>query len=96
MSYCSVDGQKHCDPVGQYPDRLGECVSVRPSGFKNSSLRISPGGTGRIPFFFICYSFMIVHDFNVMRTVIFPSKTDPPLVVDPDTVFSGSAEGIRA
>jgi hypothetical protein len=23
------------------------------SGFKNSSLRISPGGTGRIPFFFI-------------------------------------------
>ena len=24
-----------------------------------------------------------------MRTVVFPSKTDPPLVVDPDTVLSG-------
>jgi hypothetical protein len=24
---------------------------------------------------------MIVHDFNVMRTTVFPSKTDPPLVI---------------
>jgi hypothetical protein len=28
---------------------------------------------------------MIVHDFKVMRTIVFPKKTDPPLVVDPDT-----------
>ena len=32
---------------------------------------------------------MIVHDFNVIRTVTFPRKTDSPLVVDPDTVLSG-------
>jgi len=31
---------------------------------------------------------MMVDDFNVMRTVIFPSKTDPPLVVDPDAKWS--------
>jgi hypothetical protein len=31
---------------------------------------------------------MIVHDLNVVRTVVFPSKTDPPLIVDPDTVLS--------
>jgi hypothetical protein len=33
---------------------------------------------------------MIVHDFDVMRTIVFLSKTDPPLVVDPGTVLSGS------
>jgi hypothetical protein len=58
------------------------------SGFKNSSLRISPGGTGRIPFFFIL---LLLDDsprfFDVMRAVIFPGETDPPLVVDPDTVI---------
>ena len=30
---------------------------------------------------------MIVHYFDVIRTVVFPSKTDPPLFVDPDTVL---------
>ena len=42
--------QNRCDPIGRDPDRLREAFAVRPSGFRNSSLRISPGGTGRIPF----------------------------------------------
>jgi hypothetical protein len=36
---------------------------------------------------------MIIHDFNVMWTVIFPRKADSPLVVDPDTVLSHSVSG---
>ena len=45
--------QNRRDPVGRHPDRFRERVRRQPQGFKNSSLRISPGGTGRIPFFFI-------------------------------------------
>jgi hypothetical protein len=40
--------------VNTLPDiAFASPFAVRPSGFKNSSLRISPNGTGRIPFFFI-------------------------------------------
>jgi hypothetical protein len=31
---------------------------------------------------------MIIHDFDVVRIPIPPSKTDPELVVDPDTVLA--------
>jgi hypothetical protein len=30
---------------------------------------------------------------NIMLTVIFPDKTDPPLVVDPDAILSGPVPG---
>jgi hypothetical protein len=30
---------------------------------------------------------MIVHNFDAMRTVVFPNKTNPSLAVDPDTVL---------
>jgi hypothetical protein len=30
---------------------------------------------------------------NIMLTAIFPRKTDPPLVVDPDTILSGPVPG---
>jgi hypothetical protein len=41
------------EPVGRRPIAFASAFAVRPTGFKNSSLRISPAGTGRIPFFFI-------------------------------------------
>jgi hypothetical protein len=30
---------------------------------------------------------VIVHDFHVARPILFPDKTDPPLVIDPDAVL---------
>jgi hypothetical protein len=35
---------------------------------------------------------MIVHDFALMRTVIFPSKTDPPLVIG---AFGGGVSDVQ-
>jgi hypothetical protein len=37
----------------RWPEASISTLAMRPSGFKNSSLRISPGGTVRIPFLFI-------------------------------------------
>ena len=33
---------------------------------------------------------MIVHYFHVIGTVVFPGKTDPPLIVDSSAVLTGS------
>ena len=42
-------------------------------GFMNSSRRISPGCTGRMPFFTMASSpSVIIYDFDLMRPVIFP------------------------
>jgi hypothetical protein len=32
---------------------------------------------------------MVIDDFDVVGVAIFPSETDSPLVIDPDTVLSG-------
>jgi hypothetical protein len=31
---------------------------------------------------------MVVHDFNVHGLVILPTKADPELIIDPDTVLA--------
>jgi len=67
---------------------LAKALAVRPSGFKNSSFRISPGGTGRIPFFLMFIPFlMIVRYFHIVWPIILPYKTNTPPVVNPNAVL---------
>src|SRR5581483_1010010 len=60
------------------PIAFESAFAVKPSGFKNSSLRISPGGTGRIPFFFI---FLLLNDrpiskfYGLRKTFSLPTRT---------------------
>src|ERR1041384_722929 len=50
-------------------------------GFRNSSIRISPGwGFER--------SSVVVDDFDLVRIVFTPDETYPPLVVDADRILS--------
>ena len=63
-----------------------------PIGLRNSSTKISPGCTG---FIFIFDSSMIIDDFNVLRTVVFPNKANAPLVVDPYRVLSPAISSKR-
>ena len=50
----------------------------------NSSRRISPGCTG-FSFLAILASSVVVRDFNVVGIALLPGKTNPPLIVDPNT-----------
>ena len=51
-------------------------------------MRISPGWIGSIIFFVIIPSLMIVGDLHFKGITALPAKTDPPLIVDPDTVLA--------
>ncbi len=33
---------------------------------------------------------MVVNDFDIMGRIVFPSKANAPLVIDPDTVLTGT------
>jgi hypothetical protein len=55
---------------------LASLVCDRAMGVRNSS-RISPGCGFR-------RSSVVVDDFDLVRIVVFPNKTDPPLAVDAD------------
>lgn len=48
----------------------------------SSSARISPGCMGVRAMLF---TLMVVDNFNVMRSIVMPCKTDSPLVIDSDT-----------
>ena len=74
------------DAHGAHGQFLGQAYWLRPSGFINSSSRISP----EVMF---CDAFMsvIIRDFNVLGIVAVPAETDAPLAVDTETVLSGPA-----
>src|SRR5689334_7107511 len=60
---------------------LASAVCDSAIGFRNSSSRISPGcGFGRRS--------VVVDDFDFMRIVVSPDKTNPPLFVDADRMLS--------
>src|SRR5258708_15327671 len=59
---------------------------LRPSGFMNSSRRISPGWIG-ISFLAISRSLVIVHDFDCVNVAVSPLKANTPLIVDADAVL---------
>jgi hypothetical protein len=76
--------------LGGTPIAFAGAFAVWTQGFQkllveNFSRRIR---SHSILFHFFYFFLMIVDDFNVMRTVIFPSKTDPPWVVAPDADWS--------
>ena len=52
--------------------------AVIPSGFRNSSLRISQEAPAAFHFFHRRHLLMIIRNFHVARTVILPCKTNPP------------------
>src|SRR5690242_18904329 len=60
---------------------------VMPIGFKKSSSRISPGGTGSISR--IKSPFVIVDHLYIVGIAGVPSKADAPLIVDPDAMLAG-------
>jgi hypothetical protein len=54
----------------------------------NSSNKISPGCIGLMPFLLMTGSpSVIIGDFDFIRSVSLPEKTNPPLIVDPDAVL---------
>src|SRR5207249_3867070 len=54
----------------------------------NSSRRISPGGIGSRRFLAIVIPLLIVHNLDLMRVSVLPSKADAPLVVDANAVLT--------
>src|SRR5207253_2386229 len=71
-------------------------LMLRPSGFMNSSRRISPGGIGSRCLVPMSVS-VIVDDFDIRCVGILPPKADAPLIVDADTVLAvpGSAQRLE-
>src|SRR5579872_2429172 len=72
---------------------------LMPSGFMNSSLKISPGWIGSRSFVrLFTRASMVVDDFDVMRLAISPNEANSPLVVDPNTMLPGAValEGLQA
>jgi hypothetical protein len=57
-----------------------------------SSRRISPGWMGRILFLTMTISLfsMIIHDLDIPSICIFPSKANPPTIIDSDAPLSRS------
>src|SRR4051812_23557536 len=65
---------------GGTPIAFASAVCDSAIGFKNSSIRISPG-----------WGFLnsvVVDDFDVVRIVLSPDEANPPLLVDPDRMLS--------
>src|SRR5207302_9714004 len=71
-------------------------LMLRPSGFMNSSRRISPGGIGSRCLVPMSVS-VIVDEFHIRCIGIIPPKADAPLIVDADTVLAlpGSAQRLE-
>lgn len=68
---------------------LARRYSVMPSGFRNSSERISPGVTyGN---FFVFIALVVIDNFNVFGGTFGPSETDSPLVIDSDAELTYSS-----
>jgi len=38
---------------------------------------------------------MIINDFNIMRIALAPTKTDPPLIINPNAVLASTFSGQR-
>src|SRR5437868_12824238 len=67
---------------GGTPIACASAVCDSAIGFKNSSIRISPGwGFG---------SSVIIDDLDLVRMAFLPDKANPPLIVDPDRVLPAS------
>src|SRR3990172_4863148 len=60
---------------------------LSPSGFMNSSRRISPGCTG-LSFLAMASSLVVVRNFDLAGIAVSPFKADAPLVVDPNAVLA--------